>query len=410
MNLDLDFVRRHFPALGSDWTFMDNAGGSQVLETVAQRIRAYLLTTSVQLGASYETSQVAGARVAEAASAMATYINARDSGEVVMGSSTSLLVRILAASLGHDYKPGDEIIVTNCDHEANIGPWVDLEERGMVIKTWKVNPETWKLEIRDLRKLLGSRTRLVAVTHASNILGHINPIRAFADVVHEYGALICVDGVAYAPHRLIDVQESDVDFYGFSFYKVYGPHYALMYGKRQHLLKMHRFNHYFIGPEETAYKLQPGSVNYELSYGMLGLVDYLADVAQNHGLEGADGDIRGQASFAFDCMARHEEVLATRLLQFLSAKNSVRLIGMGDPSREHRVPTVSFVVDQRKSDSVTLEVDNHSIGIRYGDFYARRLIEDLGLDSQNGVVRVSMVHYNTESELDRLIQVLDDII
>ena len=250
----------------------------------------------------------------------------------------------------------------------------------------------------------------MAVTHASNILGHINPIRAFADVVHEHGALICVDGVAYAPHRLIDVQELDVDFYAFSFYKVYGPHYALMYGKREHLLKLHRFNHYFIGPEETAYKLQPGSVNYELCYGMLGLVDYLGELAQSHGWAGREQDIRGQASFAFDCMARHEEVLATRLLEFLGTKSSVRLIGIADPSREQRVPTVSFVVGKRKSNSISAEVDKHHIGIRYGDFYARRLIRDLDLESQNGVVRVSMVHYNTKSELDTLIGALDQII
>jgi cysteine desulfurase family protein (TIGR01976 family) len=410
MTLDLDFVRRNFPSLAGDWTFMDNAGGSQVLETVAQRIRAYLLTTSVQLGASYETSRVAGDRVAEAAKAMAAYVNARDSSEVVMGSSTSLLVRILATTLGRDFKPKDEIIVTHCDHEANIGPWVDLQERGIVIKTWKVNTETWQLETEELKRLLSPKTRLVAVTHASNILGHINPIREFADVVHDHGALICVDGVAFAPHRLIDVQSMDVDFYAFSFYKVYGPHYALMYGKREHLLKLHRFNHYFIGPEETAYKLQPGSVNYELSYGMLGLTDYLGELAQYHGWEGPQDDFRSQASFAFDCMARHEETLTTRLLEFLATKTSVRLIGIHDPNRDQRVPTVSFVVDGRKSDSITTEVDKHQIGIRYGDFYARRFIEDLGLDSQNGVVRVSMVHYNTLSELNKLMDVLDQII
>jgi cysteine desulfurase family protein (TIGR01976 family) len=410
MNLDIDFVRSHFPSLGGEWTFMDNAGGSQVLETVAQRIRAYLLTTSVQLGATYDTSRVAGERVAEATSAMATYVNARDPSEVVMGSSTSLLIRILATSLGHDYKPGDEVIVTNCDHEANIGPWVDLQERGIVLKTWKVNPETWQLELDDLRQLLSNKTRLVAVTHASNILGHINPIRAFADLVHEHGALICVDGVAYAPHRLIDVQALDVDFYAFSFYKVYGPHYALLYGKREHLLEMHRFNHYFIGPEETAYKLQPGSVNYELSYGMLGLTDYLVELAGNHGWDGSVKDIRGQLSSAFDRMARHEEGLTTKLLEFLGTKTTVRLIGTPDPNRDFRVPTVSFVVGERKSDSISAEVDKHRIGIRYGDFYARRLIEDLGLDSQNGVVRVSMVHYNTASELDKLIGVLNKII
>jgi cysteine desulfurase family protein (TIGR01976 family) len=403
--MNLDFVRGQFPALTGEWTFFDNAGGSQILEPVARRIHEYLTSSSVQLGASYAVSRLADERVAAATEAMAAYINAAHASEVVMGPSTSMLLRILSICLCETLAPGDEIIVTNCDHEANIGPWVDLAKKGMTIKTWSVNPDTWDLRIEDLEKLMTERTRLVALTHASNIIGAINPIKDIARVVHEHDAMICVDGVAFAPHRRIDVQELDVDFYALSFYKVYGPHYALAYAKREHLDRMPGINHFFI--ESIPYKFQPGNVNYELCYGMLGLWDYLAGFAGAHGRRDLEGDRRGQVEFAFDTIARHEEALAGRLIDYLAGKPGVRLIGLSESDRQRRVPTVSFVLAGRRSDSITIEVDKHNIGIRYGDFYARRLIEDLGLVPQNGVIRVSMVHYNTLEEVARLIDVFD---
>lgn len=231
MQLDIDFVRAQFPALSGDWIFFDNAGGSQTLKQVADRLHNYLLTTDVQLGASYEVSQVAGQRVKDAARAVAQWINAGDESEVIMGPSTTMLLKLLSSSLVRTFQPGDEVIVTNCDHEANIGGWRDMEKRGIVIKVWRLNPETLELHLEDLAALMTEKTRLVALTHASNILGTINPIKEIASFVHERGAMICVDGVAYAPHALVDVQELDVDFYAFSFYKVYGPHHSVLYGK-----------------------------------------------------------------------------------------------------------------------------------------------------------------------------------
>jgi selenocysteine lyase/cysteine desulfurase len=254
------------------------------------------------------------------------------------------------------------------------------------------------------------RTRLVAVTHVSNILGRINPIKEIARVVHDRGAMICVDGVAYAPHRCIDVQELDVDFYALSFYKVYGPHYAMLYGKSEHLLAMPGFNHFFIADTDVPYKFQPGNVNFELCYGMLGLWDYLGGFARAHGHSDPGDDRCGQLRLMFDRIASHEEKLADKLLGYLGSKSGVRIIGPATSDSTKRVPTISFVVEGKQSDSITAAVDTHKIGIRYGDFYARRLIEDLGLQPQNGVVRVSMVHYNTLDEVDRLISVLDRLL
>jgi cysteine desulfurase family protein (TIGR01976 family) len=392
--LDLDRVRGSFPALAGDWTFLDNAGGSQTLATVADRVRNYLLTTDVQLGATYDVSRRAEERVREGQRAMATLVNARDPSEVVLGSSTSALFRMLALSLGRTFSPGDEIVVTNCDHEANIGPWVDLAEAGLRIRTWKVNPETLTLETDGLARLLNEKTRLVAVTHTSNVLGRVNPIADWARLVHEQGALICVDGVAYAPHRRVDVQAWDVDFYALSLYKVYGPHLGVLFGKRGHLLRLPRWNHFFIGDDELPYKLQPGNLNYELTWGAGAVPEYLADL----------GD--GNLDTAYDRVAAHESVLGGRLLRWLGTKPGVRVIG--DPEMtDDRVPTISFVVAGRKSSEIPPHADAARIGIRWGDFYARRLVDDLGLSPMDGVVRVSAVHYNTEEEIGRLMEVLD---
>ncbi|MGJ3248546.1 MAG: cysteine desulfurase-like protein [Elainellaceae cyanobacterium] len=409
-SLQLDAVRQHFPALSGDWVFFDNAGGSQTLRAVVDRISEFLLTSDVQLGASYGVSQLAGERLAKATQGVATLINAADVSEVVMGSSTTLLLRILSLCLSQTFSPGDEVIVTNCDHEANIGAWADLQKQGIIVKTWQINPTTLTLDVNDLIDLLTPRTRLVALTHASNILGTITPIKDIARVVHDYGAMICVDAVAYAPHRLVNVQELDVDFYVFSFYKVYGPHHAVMYGKREHLLAMPGINHYFIDDTNTPYKFQPGNVNYELSYGVLGLCDYLSELAQIHYGDRTASSLRGQMVQAFELISAHEERLSDRLLSYLNQKPNVRIIGNPNPDQAQRVPTISFVIDGVDSATIPPQIDPYHIGIRYGDFYAKRLIEDLGLASQNGVVRVSMVHYNTLEEVDRLINHLDSII
>ncbi len=408
MQYDIDFIRAQFPALSGNWIYFDNAGGSQILKQVTDRISNYLLNTNVQLGATYEISHWAGERVDQARKSMAQLINARHDSEIIMGSSTSLLIKILSLCLAETFNKNDEIIVTNCDHEANIGAWMSLEKRGLIIKTWKLNPETFKLELEDLQKLMNEKTRLVAFTHTSNILGTLNPLKEITHFIHQKGAKVCIDAVAYAPHRLVDVTEWDVDFYLFSFYKTYGPHYAMLYGKKSHLLNMPGINHYFIGQDESPLKFQPGNVNYELGYSMLGLCDYLREFASRH----ADVDknnLKECAAVSFARFALHEEKLSARLRDFLNSKAGVKIIGEKTPDKNVRVPTISFVVKDTLSSSITGKVDQYKIGIRYGNFYAARLIDYLGLARQDGVVRVSMLHYNTLEEVDKLITVFDTL-
>lgn len=405
---DVSFIRKQFPGLDGNWAFFDNAGGSQVAKQVADRLMDYLYSSNVQLGASYETSVIAGEKVSEAQKWMAEFVHAGSPDEIILGSSTTMLLQNLSRSMEDGFSPGDEVIITDCDHEANIGPWVNLLKKGIKVKTWKVNKDNYRLDLNELDKLMSSKTRLVAFPYASNVLGTINPVKEITDLVHQRGAKVCVDAVAFAPHRKIDVVELDVDFLVFSFYKVYGPHYSLLYGKKQHLQKLPGINHFFIGEDDIPYKLQPGNVNYELSYSLLGVIDYLESVYKLHFKEDAEFDEK--MNVVFNLFAEHEEKLATLLLDFLLTKENVHIIGEKSASKDVRVPTISFTVEGEKSSTIPMEVDKYNIAIRYGDFYARRLIESLGLLEQDGVVRVSMVHYNTVEEVKALIQFLDQII
>ncbi|MBC3809288.1 cysteine desulfurase-like protein [Undibacterium seohonense] len=408
---EISAVRAAFPALQipNQCIFLDNAGGSQVLKLVADRIHDYLLTSSVQLGATYSTSSLASTRVLEARKAVAELINATDDREVVMGGSTTGLMFQLIQAILPGIQAGDEIILTNTDHEANIGAWKRLQQAGAIIKIWQVNPQTLQLDLDDLEKLLSINTKWLAMTFASNVLGTINPVAEVARRVHAVGGRVCVDAVAYAPHRLVDVQASGADIVVFSFYKVFGPHYAVLWGKFELLLGLANLNHFFIAEDNLPYKLQPGNVNFELSYGCQGIADYLVDMGERFG---GSGSRRQLMQYAFDKFEAHENYLAQRLLDFLNSKSGVRIIGMrevheGDATR---VPTISFVVENTQSETIVKHIDQFNIGIRFGDFYARHLIEALDLQQYGGVVRVSIAHYNTVEEIDLLISRLNTIL
>jgi cysteine desulfurase family protein (TIGR01976 family) len=331
-----------------------------------------------------------------------------------MGPTSTQLVQVLARGMAHQFAPGDEVVVTRADHESNIGAWVGLEAVGVVPRFWEFDPITRRLELDGLEHVMSPRTKLVAFTHASNIFGTVHPVAEITRFVHERGAKVCVDGVAYAPHRLVDVAALDVDFYVLSLYKVYGPHHALLYGKYAHLLELAGQYHYFIPPDRIPYKLQPGNPNYELSWGSVGIVDYAEELGARDpragAALGAGVTPRARMEAAFDAIAMHEEVLAQRLLDYLATKPRVRVIGETTADRAVRVPTISFTVEGVMAPDVVRRIDPLGIGIRYGDFHSRRLVDHLGLQATGGVARVSMVHYNTLDEVDRLIAGLEPVI
>lgn len=406
-SLDLEFVRSQFPGLEQGWTFFDNAGGSQILQGAIDRINSFLIERNVQIGGSYEVSQKAAEALYEARTAAMHLVNATRPEEIVFGNSTTALLQNLARAMESQLEPGDEIIVTVSDHESNIGPWDRLKSAGVIIKFWPLNKNTLSLDLADLQPLMSKRTRLVSVTHVSNILGSINPVRQIADFVHAQGARLCVDAVAYAPHRLVDVQAFDADYYVFSLYKTYGPHYALMYGKYDYLLELDTLYHYFYGKDKVPGKLEPGNPNYELAYSTCGIVDYLTKLGEH---AGEKGSVRNRIATAFKAITAQEDALTERLLSYLRSRNDCQIVGQSHNGDSSRVPTIAFRFDGRDAAEICRAMDEHHIAMRFGDFHSRRLAEYLGLTDHGGMLRVSMVHYNTLEEVDRFTQALDKIL
>lgn len=405
--LDLDFVRSQFPGLDRGWTFFDNAGGAQILKGALDRINSFLIERNVQIGGSYEVSQNAAKALYEARTAAMHLVNATRPEEIVFGSSTTALLQNLAKAMQSQLSAGDEIIVTISDHESNIGPWDRLQAAGVVLKFWPLNKQTLTLELSDLEPLMTDRTRLVCVTHVSNILGSINPIRAIADFVHSKGARLCVDAVAYAPHRLVDVQAFDADYYVFSLYKTYGPHYALMYGKYDYLAELDTLYHYFYGKDKVPGKLEPGNPNYELAYATCGIVDYLAKLGE---LAGETGGVRERIQTAFKAITAQEDALTERLLAYLRSRNDCQIVGQSHNCDSQRVPTIAFRFDGRNAAELCKAMDKEHIAMRFGDFHSRRLAEYLDLTDQGGMLRISMVHYNTLEEVNHFTAALDRIL
>lgn len=401
--LDLDHVRGNFPGLSQGWTLFDNAGGSQILQGAVDRMTEFLLQKNVQIGGSYAISLAAAAALKEGREAAATLMNAGRVEEIIFGPSTTVLLQNLARAMRSQLRAGDEIIVSQADHESNIGPWMWLQEFGIVVKTWPLNRETYQLDLADLEPLMSDRTRLVAVTHVSNILGQVNPVAEIARFVHDRGARICVDAVAYAPHRAIDVQAWDVDYYVFSLYKTYGPHYAVMYGKYDHLLELDTLYHYFYGKDKVPGKMEPGNPSYECAYSVVAIRDYFAGL-------GTGQTTRAKLESGFAAVTAQEDALVGRLLTYLTSRNDCEIFGATRNDNSTRIPTVAFRFDGRDSAAVCQAMNDHKIAIRHGDFHARRLVEALDQMDAGGLLRVSMVHYNTLEEVDRLCAAFDEIL
>ena len=403
MDLDVDFVRAQFPGLQSPWVLFDNAGGSVPAKAVIDRVTQYMQRRAVQLGASYGLSRAAEAdvRAGEAATP----------AETIVSHSTTAGLGILAAGIGPTLSEGDEIVVTNLDHAANIGCWRRMAARhGLAVREWKIRPETARLETDDLAALLGPKTRLVAFTQCANVVGELVDVRRVVDVIRDnrQDTIAVADGVAYAPHRHIDVEAMGVDVYATSLYKVYGPHLSAIYGRASLLLAAEGQNHAFIPDDRIPYKLQPGNVTHELAAGLPGITDYLDGVAAHHEVQHLDARARHAA--VFELFTAQEARLCARMLEGLLQHDAISVIGSRDPSPSVRVPTIAFTVKGRHASEVPPLFDPHGIGLRFGDFYAPGAIEALGLAEQGGVVRASLVHYNTLDEVDRFLALLGDVL
>lgn len=333
------------------------------------------------MGASYPIGQASTTIFSTACATVANYINATGPSEVVLGPSTTQLFRNLSQALWTHIQPGDEIVISNLDHEANIASWVQLATHRSAKIIWWSSPSPTNpiLTPSTLLPLLSPRTKLVTCTHTSNILGTINPIAAIASTVHTIpNALFCVDAVAYAPHRGIDVKALGVDFYSFSWYKVYGPHIASLYASSAAQRKLETLGHFFKPRDSLENLLGLAAANYELTASLPEVVGYLKEVDWQR-------------------IAEYEEFLQGILLEYLNGKEGITVRGEPSADKEKRVPVVSFTVEGWRSRDVVEAIERRSdFGCRWGSFYSNRLCEDvLGLDAVDGVVRVSLVHYNT---------------
>ncbi len=410
ITLDIDFVKAQFPAfkdpLSSKWSFFENAGGSYVPHNVIKHLNNFMTSTKVQPYAEFDISAIAGNNMDKATELFAEMINARKD-EIIIGASTTMNMYVLSNAMKHFIKPGDEIIVTNQDHEANIGAWRRLESYGAVIKEWKINTENAELEIEVLKALLTNKTKIVAVTHCSNIVGSINNLQSIAKLVHKYNAFLVGDGVSYAPHGLPNVKDLDVDFYTFSLYKTYGPHLGLLYGKKEILNQLPNQNHEFL-EGDVPYTLNPGGPNHEELSCLVGIYEYFNNL-YNHHFPDENNTLRKKIEKINELISNHEEQIANPLLEYMHSRNDVKLIGKKKIENKNRAPTISFTFVNQSSKKISDQLVKNGIATRNDNFYAWRCLKALGIDVDDGVVRTSMVHYNTHEDVDKLISVLKKI-
>jgi len=410
ISLDVDYVKAQFPAfsdpLSSKWSFFENAGGSYVPINVIKHLNNFMTSTKVQPYAEFDISKIAGNNMDKATELFAEMINARKD-EIIIGASTTMNMYVLSNAMKHFIKPGDEVIVTNQDHEANIGAWRRLESYGAVIKEWKINTENAELEIEDLKALLTNKTKIVAVTHCSNIVGSINNLQSIAKLVHEYNAFLVGDGVSYAPHGLPNVKDLDVDFYTFSLYKTYGPHLGLLYGKKEILNQLPNQNHEFL-EGDVPYTLNPGGPNHEELSCLVGIYEYFNNL-YNHHFPDENNTLRKKIEKINELISNHEEQIANPLLEYLNSRNDIKLIGKKKIENKNRAPTIAFTFVNQSSKKISDQLVKNGIATRNDNFYAWRCLKALGIDVEDGVVRTSMVHYNTHEDVEKLISALKKI-
>ena len=407
MGLDIDFVRSNFPAFEQSklegLAFFENAGGSYTCRQVIDRLYRFYTQRKVQPYGPYEPAQLGGAEMDEARTRLAALMGV-ETDELSFGPSTTQNTYVLAQAFGQWMQPGEAVVVTNQDHEANTGPWRRLADRGIEVREWRINPETGHLDPQDLAALLDDKVRLVCFPHCSNVVGEINQVADICAMAHAAGAFVCVDGVSYAPHGLPNVAQMGADIYLFSSYKTYGPHQGIMVIRRALGETLPNQGHYF--NEGSLYKrFTPAGPDHAQIAASAGMADYF-DALYDHHFDGqASPADRSEAVHSL--MRDQEKILLQPVLNYLRQKNSARLLG--PDQAEHRAPTVA--VDLGKpAREVAQKLSDYGIMAGGDNFYAVRALEGMGVNPDQGVLRMSFVHYTEQAEIDKLLNALDDII
>lgn len=403
--LDVAYCRSQFPSLalaveGEPVAYLDGPSGTQVPRATLEAMREYFLVANANVGGTYRTGEATDRTITAARQAAADLLGA-GADEVAFGANMTTLNYALSRALGRKLQPGDEVVVTDLDHEANVGPWRALEEKGVVVRTVPLDPSTCRLA--PLKDCLGSRTRVVALGYASNAVGTVNDVPWAARLCREVGAILVVDAVHYLPHGPVDVKTLGCDFLLGSAYKFFGPHLGILYGRRDafEALETYRLRTQLDRPPD---KIETGTLNHEGLAGLVGTVSFLAELGER---AGAKGDRRARLVAAMTAIAAYEEELGERLRRGLAAIPGVRLYG--PPAGAPRTPTYAFTHDRFNPRAVAAHLGQRGVFVGNGHFYALAPVERLGLAGRGGLVRAGLAPYNTAADVDRLLEGLGDL-
>ena len=407
---DVQWARAQFPSLelteaGPPLVFFDNPGGTQVTRGVIDAVSDYYLRRNANIGGAFPTSSRTDATVLSARHAMAALLNASEE-ELIFGANMTTLTFHLARSIGETLRPGDEIVLTNLDHDANIAPWLDLAAQGAVLKFVDFDLADCTLDPGVFQAALSDRTRLVAITHASNAVGTVPDVAAMVRMAHAVGAWVFVDAVQYAPHGSLDVKALECDFLACSAYKFFGPHAGILYGKAEHL---RRLSPHKVRPAKDTlpYRWETGTQNHEGMAGIAAAVAHLQEVGERTGA--ATDSSRAALVAGMNAIRAYEHGLSAHLLQGLAQIPDLRIYGLTDLKRlDERVPTFAFTWSRLSPRATAEYLGQNGICCWSGNYYALRLMESLGLEAQGGAVRIGLAHYNTIEEIDRVLNLLND--
>ncbi len=412
--LDIDFVRSNFPAFGrsinADRSFFENAGGSFACRQTIDAVTSFYTDLKVQPYSEFESSAQAGAAMDRSRSRWAEALGV-EAREIVFGPSTSANTYVLAHAFEEVLQAGNEVIVTNQDHEANTGVFRRTAERvGCTLKEWKTDPITGLLDLAVFESLLNERTGLVTVPHASNIVGKENDVARIASLAHEVGARVIVDGVSFAPHSVPDVAALGADIYLFSLYKTYSVHQGLMVVRAGLMAELPNQSHFF-NDSVADKRLNPAGPDHAQVASAGAVLDYVEVLHRHHG--GAESDSLRAATETVSRLWRdHEDSLTPLLLEVLSDRSDVRLIGPStvDSSTGHRCPTIAFSPLALDPRHVAHELVERGVQTSSGHYYAARMLDGVGIDADRGVVRLSFVHYTSRADVDRAVEALVDVL
>ena len=405
-------MRSQFPSLsqsvnGHSAVFLDGPGGTQVPQRVIDAISDYLRHNNANTGGAYATSRNTDPMIASARTAMADFLGCA-ADEIVFGPNMTTLTYAMSRSIGRELGAGDEIVLTHLDHDANISPWRALEERGVTIQMADIHEEDCTLDMDDLSRKITDRTKLVAVGYASNAVGTINDVQEIVRLAHGRGALAYIDAVHYAPHGPIDVQALDCDFLVCSTYKFFGPHMGVLFGKREHLRRLHPYK-VRANTNAIPNRWEWGTLNHECIAGIAACVEYLADLGRH--VSPSVFSRRSAILAAYAAIQKHEQELMTTLIQGLLEIPGLKFYGIRDPRRfDQRCPTVAVRINGYTPLQLATRLGERGIFTWDGNYYALNLTERLDVEKDGGFLRIGIAHYNTAEEIERLLTALKEIV